>query len=58
MRKYIQQLNAVIEALNAVSVNGKYNLANLGNSIIVLEEVVKEMQIELNNNDDATLGEE
>lgn len=35
----MQRVNAVLTALNNISVNGKANLANLSGSIAVLEEV-------------------
>lgn len=35
----MNRLAAVLNALNAVSVNGKQNLANLSGSIAVIEEV-------------------
>lgn len=35
----MQRINAVLTALNNISVNGKANLANLSGSIAVLEEV-------------------
>lgn len=35
----MQRLNAVLNALNTISVNGKQNLTNLSGSIAVIEEV-------------------
>lgn len=35
----MNRLSAVLNALNAVSVSGKQNLANLSGSIAVIEEV-------------------
>ena len=35
----MQKLNAVLNALNSISVNGKSNLVNLSGSISVLEDV-------------------
>lgn len=35
----IKKLYAVLNALNSISVSGKSNLANLGGSISVLEEI-------------------
>lgn len=36
----LNRLVTVLNALNAVSVNGKQNLANLSGSIAVVEEVI------------------
>lgn len=36
----MNRLAAALNALNAVSVNGKQNLANLSGSIVVLEETM------------------
>ena len=35
----MQRLNAVLNALNSISVRGKVDLANLSGSIAVIEEV-------------------
>ena len=35
----MSRLNAVLTALNAISVSGKQNLVNLSGSIAVLEEI-------------------
>nr|DAY13051.1 MAG TPA: hypothetical protein [Caudoviricetes sp.] len=46
----MNRLAAVLNALNAVSVNGKQNLANLSGSIAVIEEVAAMLS-------DASIGE-
>lgn len=35
----MQRLNAVLNALNSISVRGKIDVANLGGSIAVIEEI-------------------
>ncbi len=40
----LQQLSAVLGALNAVSVSGKQNLTNLSGSIAVLEQISAALQ--------------
>ena len=52
----MSRLAAVLNALNAVSVNGKQNLANLSGSIAVIEEVaamLNDASIEEHNVEDS-----
>lgn len=41
--KMMQELQAVLNALNGVSVSGKENLGRLGGSISVLETILTEL---------------
>ena len=41
--KMMQELQAVLNALNGVSVSGKENLGRLGGSIAVLETILTEL---------------
>lgn len=41
--KMMQELQAVLNALNGVSVSGKENLGRLGGSISVLENILTEL---------------
>lgn len=43
-QEILQQIISVVNALNTVTVNGKYNLAQLGGSISVLEKVCEMLQ--------------
>lgn len=40
----MQNLNAVLAALNTITVSGKINLANLSGSITVIEMVLNDLQ--------------
>lgn len=41
--KIIDELKAVINALNIVTVSGRNNLSNLGGSISLLEQIIAEV---------------
>lgn len=45
-KEIIEQLGAVLQALNGTSVRGKQNLTNLIGSIQVLENVVAQLEAE------------
>lgn len=52
----MNKLGAVLNALNAISVNGKQNLANLSGCIVVIEEVasmLNDATIEKTETDDS-----
>lgn len=50
--KIIQNIVAVLNALNNISVSGKQNLANLSGSISVLEDVLQLLNEEANKKEE------